>query len=57
MFWTTRPDALLGYQVIDSPPEQQALYPYLASGDPGHDGPRALSDHLPIVVELNPDAL
>jgi endonuclease/exonuclease/phosphatase family metal-dependent hydrolase len=38
-FWTTRPQALRGYQVIDTPLTRQ------------------LSDHLPIVVDLDPQAL
>ncbi|WP_432976709.1 endonuclease/exonuclease/phosphatase family protein [Dactylosporangium sp. CA-233914] len=39
IFWTTRPAALRGYQVIDTPAARQ------------------LSDHLPIVVDLDPQAL
>ncbi|MEU6022631.1 endonuclease/exonuclease/phosphatase family protein [Micromonospora sp. NPDC047134] len=39
IFWTTRPQALRGYQVIDTP------------------AARKLSDHLPIVVDLDPQAL
>jgi len=39
VFWTTTPDALRGYQVVDTPAS------------------RRLSDHLPIVVYLDPHAL
>lgn len=39
VFWTTRPQALRGYRVVDSPTA------------------RELSDHLPIRVDIDPDAL
>jgi endonuclease/exonuclease/phosphatase family metal-dependent hydrolase len=56
-FWTTRPQALRGYQVIDTP--AAGVLPDFAEHE-GHShsiDPRKLSDHLPIMIELDPSAL
>lgn len=55
-FWTTRPWALRSYRVIDTPPAR----PSPDRPAPEHGArpidPRVLSDHLPIMIELDPDA-
>jgi endonuclease/exonuclease/phosphatase family metal-dependent hydrolase len=56
-FWTTRPQALRRYQVIDTPAARRL------SDFSEHEersqfiDPRELSDHLPIMIELDPGAL
>jgi len=57
VLWTTRPGALRGYQMIDTPAARQLSdFSEHEEGSPSID-PWALSDQLPIMVELDPGIL
>lgn len=57
VFWTTRPTALRRYRVVDTPAGRPCPDLSEHDKDPQCIDPRELSDHLPIMIELDPQAL